>query len=291
MQQVTPPRRDPAPSRTAYKIQRLWLTPSFRALTRVGLPVFAVAVGVGGYFADATHREDLGNKIAEIRRSIQERPEFMVKVMAIDGASDGLSEDIREVVPVDFPVSSFDLDLEQMRVQIQELDAVASARIQIRTGGVLQVDVDERLPAVLWRTRDGITALDETGHIVAPVLGRADFPNLPLIAGEGAERVVPEALAILAAAGPLTDRLRGLVRMGERRWDLVLDRDQRILLPEQSAVAALERVIFLNEAQDMLARDLVAVDMRNKNRPTIRLSGAAVDEVRKIKATELGVEN
>jgi cell division protein FtsQ len=213
----------------------------------------------------------------------------MVKVMAIDGAGEGLSEDIREIVPVDFPLSSFDLDLEQMRIQIQELDAVAGARIQIRAGGVLQVDVDERLPAVLWRTRDGITALDETGHVVAPVISRADFPALPLIAGEGADLVVPEALAILAAATPLASRLRGLVRMGERRWDVVLDRDQRILLPEQDAVAALERVIVLNEAQDMLARDLVAIDMRNEHRPTIRLTEHAVEEVRNIKAIELGV--
>ena len=36
------PRRDPAPSRWQYRMQRLWLTPLFRVLFRVGLPLLVV---------------------------------------------------------------------------------------------------------------------------------------------------------------------------------------------------------------------------------------------------------
>jgi cell division protein FtsQ len=68
------------------------------------------------------------------------------------------------------------------------------------------------------------------------------------------------------------------VRIGERRWDVVLDRGQRVLLPETSPVQALERVIALSQAQDVLARDLAAVDMRLAARPTIRMNMAAVEE-------------
>jgi hypothetical protein len=37
---------DPAPSLLSYRMQRLWLTPLFRALVRVGLPTFSI-VGLG----------------------------------------------------------------------------------------------------------------------------------------------------------------------------------------------------------------------------------------------------
>ena len=77
---------------------------------------------------------------------------------------------------------------------------------------------------------------------------------------------------------PLGNRLRGIVRIGERRWDVVLDRGQRVLLPETGSVQALERVIALSQAQDVLARDLAAVDMRLAARPTIRMNMAAVEE-------------
>ena len=66
--------------------------------------------------------------------------------------------------------------------------------------------------------------------------------------------------------------------MGERRWDVVLDRKQRILLPETGPVRALERVIMLNQVQDMLERDLAVVDMRLAERPTIRMTEAAMEE-------------
>jgi cell division protein FtsQ len=115
---------------------------------------------------------------------------------------------------------------------------------------------------------------------VARIFGRADRPDLPIIAGEGADEAVPEALELIAAAGPLAARLRGLVRMGERRWDVVLDRDQRILLPEGDAVRALERVIALDKAEQLLNRDVLAVDLRNAARPVLRLAPPALVKLR-----------
>jgi cell division protein FtsQ len=70
--------------------------------------------------------------------------------------------------------------------------------------------------------------------------------------------------------------------MGERRWDMVLDRDQRILLPSDAAVAALDRVIALNDAQDMLNRDVAVVDMRNVGRPTLRMNEEAAAALRRV---------
>ena len=282
------PRRDPAPSRWAYRIERMWLTPFYRALLRKGLPVAVIAGGAAWYLADADRLDALRGHVAEIRRSIEQRPEFMVDLMRIEGASPELSADIREILPVDFPVSSFDLELDHMREQVAGLDAVAGAELRVVAGGVLEVSVDERLPAVVWRSREGLELLDEGGHRVAAIPARDARPDLPLVAGDGADRVVAEALQVLAAATPIGDRVRGLTRMGERRWDLVLDRDQRIMLPERNPVAALERVIALDDAQDVLARDVSVVDMRDGRRPTLRLSGKALEELRRFRSLDDG---
>ncbi len=288
MRSLNRPRRDPAPSRIAYRLQRLWLTPYFRAIIRFGLPVMAVILAVGWFFNQQANRDAITEKIAEIRRSIEERPEFIVNLMAIDGATDAVSNDIREIVPVDFPVSSFDLDLDGMQARILELDAVARADIRIRQGGILQVEISERIPAAVWRVGRDIELLDAQGHRVATIASRVERADLPLLAGVGAELQVPEALAILAAAAPVADRVRGLVRIGERRWDLVLDRNQRIMLPETGPVAALEQVMALHEAQDLMARDIIAVDMRNAARATLHLAPDAVQDLRRIRNTKFG---
>ncbi|MGR3758711.1 cell division protein FtsQ/DivIB [Roseobacteraceae bacterium NS-SX3] len=270
-------RRDPAPSRLKYRLQRWMLTPGIRLGLRVGVPICLIAAACGAYLADEGRRDTLQGLINEARAAVEERPEFMVNMMAIDGAGTSVAEDIREVVGLDFPVSSFDLDLEQVRGMITGLDPVKSARVRIRPGGVLQVDVEEREPAVVWRSREGLALLDETGTHVAELGRRSLHPDLPLVAGKGADRHVGEALRLLAAARPLGGRLRGLVRVGERRWDVVLDRGQRILLPARNPLPALERVIAVSEVQDLLERDVAAVDMRIAARPTVRMTENAVE--------------
>ncbi|WGW05875.1 cell division protein FtsQ/DivIB [Tropicibacter oceani] len=281
-------RLDPSASRLKYRIERLMLTPLFRFALRVVLP-FSLCLGGGAlWFSMDENREAFNGMIAEIRETIESRPEFQVKLMAIDGASAGVAEDIRAILPIDFPVSSFDLDLERMHDAIIELDAVKKAQLRIKQGGTLQIDITERKPAVLWRHDGGLEMLDAKGFVVGPLPTRFDRPDLPVIAGEGAERAVPEALELVAVAGPLSGRLRGLERMGGRRWDVVLDRDQRILLPEFGAVTALERTIAMDEAVEMLSRDLAAVDLRLPHRPTIRMKENAVQELLRIKALEAG---
>jgi cell division protein FtsQ len=170
------------------------------------------------------------------------------------------------------------MDLELLRSQIVALPGIKAANVRIRPGGILQVDAEPRVPVAIWRTADGLMLIDEGGAFVASIDARADFPQLPLLAGEGAARHVPQALRLVQTGQALGDRMRGLVRMGDRRWDVVLDRDQRILLPEVGAVAALERVIALEGAQEVLTRDVVRVDMRLRRRPTIQMSEEATQQ-------------
>lgn len=276
-----PVRIDPAPSRLAYRLDRLWLTPLVRRFTRVGLPALALALAVGLYLKDEGRRTHLASGLAHLKQDLQERPEFMVTLMRIDGASDPVAAGIRAMLPVELPASSFRIDLETFRATIAQIDAVASVDLRIRPGGVLQVDVTERTAAILWRTPTGrLEMLDAEGHRVATLTAREARPDLAVIAGDGAAEHVQEALTLLAQARPLAPRLRGLVLVGGRRWDLVLDRDQRILLPEANAIAALNHVIELDRAEDLLARDVTVVDMRNDYRPTIRLSEAAIASLR-----------
>lgn len=287
MSQMTA-RPDPAPSRLKYRMERLMLTPLFRLLLRFGLPCLLTFGIASWWLSYDDNRMKIIDTYADLRSQVESRPEFMVNMMVVDGASGIVADGIRQMLPLDFPISSFDLDLEAMRATVVSLDPVKSARLYVRQGNVLQVDVVERVPVVLWRNERGLQLLDNEGVLVGPAFVRADWPELQLIVGDGADAYVTEALDLIAAAEPLSARLRGLVRMGERRWDVVLDRDQRIMLPETEAVQALERVIAMDQAVDMLERDLVAVDLRLPHRPTLRMTGGAVQELLRIRAIEAG---
>jgi cell division protein FtsQ len=274
------PRRDPAPTVWSYRYQRLMLTPLWRLAFRVGLPAALVAAVVGAWFASPANRAWATAEIAALRTAIEERPEFLVTGMEVTGADTALRLAIEEMVTLTFPTSSWRLDLDGIRDQVSQLTAVKDVIARVRPGGTLEIAVTERVPVAVWRYTDGLRLIDADGVMTGMIVERADRADLPLIAGDGARDYIAEALALFAAAQPIGPRVRGLVRMGERRWDMVLDRDQRILLPAEDPVTALHRVVALDQAQEMLARDIAIIDMRLGQRPTIRLNQPALNVIR-----------
>lgn len=278
--------RDPAPSKLGYRYQRLMLTPGFRASVRIGVPLLLIATIAGSWYSKEENRTALAANIAATKQSFQQRPQFMIQAMNITGGDTAAMAQVVPLLPAEFPVSSFDLDLDAIRANIEALAPIKSASVRVGQAGALEVRLTPRVPVALWRDTGTLRLIDADGVQSGVIAARAERLDLPLIAGDGAEENIDEALALFAAAGPLLDRVRGLVRMGERRWDMVLDRDQRILLPGAGAVAALDRVIALNEAQDMLSRDVAVVDMRNEDRPTLRMNEEAAAALRRVSTTQ-----
>jgi len=273
--------RDPAPSRLGYRFQRLMLTPGFRGAVRIGVPILLIAAIAGSWYIQPENRAQFVETIADTKQTFQQRPQFMIQAMNVTGADASAMTDVVALLPDVFPVSSFDLDLEVMRANIEALDQIKSASVRVGQAGALEVRLTPRVPVAIWRDAGTLRLIDADGVLSGQIAARADRLELPLIAGDGAESNIAEALELFDAAGPLIGRVRGLVRMGERRWDMVLDRDQRIFLPSSGAVGALDRVIALNAAQDMLSRDVAVVDMRNANRPTLRMNQEAAAALRR----------
>ena len=273
-------RRDPAPSVWSYRYQRLMLTPFYRRLIRIGIPLGVMALATLLWLSSEANRVTLAATVEHLKDKVQQRPEFMITSVEVTGADRALAAAIGEIARLDLPVSSFDLDLDALRGTVTALTAVRSAELRVHPGGRLEVQVIQRVPVAVWRYADGLRLIDAEGVMTGMIAERADRSDLPLIAGDGAKDAIDEALQLFAAAAPIAPRVRGLVRMGERRWDMVLDNDLRILLPTGHPVQALERVIALQQAQEMLDRDVAVVDMRLGDRPTLRLNPVAATVVR-----------
>ncbi|MHA3914502.1 cell division protein FtsQ/DivIB [Halovulum sp. GXIMD14793] len=281
---VTPP--DPAPSRIKYRLERLWMRPVVQRLVRVYLPAIALGVGVALAGTHPTVQDTAQGYIAAFRKELATRPELMVTSVEITGAGSALEQRIAETLDVSLPLSALKMDLGAMRTRVQALDPVMDARLRVTEAGLLKVSVTERIPSVVWRNADGLMLIDDTGAPVDRIADRADYKDLPLIAGQGAADAVDEALRLLKVAQPIAPRVRGLVRVGERRWDLVLDKGLMVRLPENGAEAALSRVLALQFAEDVLDRDVAIIDMRDARRPLLRLNESALQTLRGLPQTD-----
>ena len=282
--QTARPRKDPAPSRLRYRLTRFWLRPSYRRAVNFGLPLMAGVLASWTLASELDLRNRAVAAFAAAREAVMDRPQFLITRIDIPDVSADLAEQIRETSLVTLPVNSLEVNVAAVRDRVESLAAVERARVRAVAGGVLEIRAIERIPVAIWRGPDGLQLVDQNGVRVAEIDSRLRRADLPLIAGAGAEGQVPEALSLLAEARPIAARIRGLVRVGERRWDMVLDRDQAIRLPETDPMGALRRVLALQAADQALDRDISVLDLRNPERPMLRLTEEALAELARVKA-------
>ena len=271
---------DPAPSRVAYRIMRLLLIPRLRLIFTLGFPSLLIFCATLGLFININVWENISAIKKDLKLAFVERPEFMIKVASIDGSSDELANEIREILPLDFPVSYFDLDIKYLHKVVNEIPAVASAAIKISAGGVLQINVAEKSPAFIWRKDNVMSVIDETGSFIRIANSRVDYPKLPLVVGEAADLAVSEISSLIQANEYFKDHVRAFIRVGERRWDLILENNVRIMLPQREFLAAFDRLMLMNEAGSLLSGRLSNIDMRLVVRPTVRVDTVSVDPLK-----------
>lgn len=277
-------RHDPAPSLWSYRLQRLLLTPGVKGLIRTGAPVLIVFSIAALILADQERRVALREQVDLAWSAVEQRPEFAVRGMEIQGVSPELDTQIRTILGLDFPVSSFHLDLDSLREKLESLGPVESVQLRIGGQGLLHVDITQRIPVAVWRGADGLRLVDQTGAITMVLPEREARADLPLVAGTGARTHIAEALSLIEVAAPIREQVLGLLRVGERRWDILLDRGRRIMLPVEQPLSILETIVVLNETRDILLRDVSLIDYRIPDRPTVRLNDVAVSELRRITA-------
>ena len=270
---------DPAPSIISYRLMRLMLIPRLRLILTLGIPSLVIICGTLVLLLNINLHENIEALKKDLKHALVERPEFMIKVASVDGASDELAHEIREIMPLDFPVSYFDLDIKYLHKVLNDIPAVASAAIKVTVSGVLQIDISERTPAFIWRKDDVISVIDEKGKFIRLATSRLDYPELPLVIGEAANLSIADISSLMEDNQYFLDQVRAFVRVGERRWDLVLDNNLRIMLPQTEFLAAFDRLMLMSESGSLFSNQLSTIDMRLVERPTVRVGAASVDRL------------
>lgn len=273
MQQIGFPKlkkRDPAPSRLGYKFSRWMLSPFIKKSVFFGMPLIILLLPVFIFLKDQNNKNRVEEIVLDFYRKVIERPEFMLSALSIQGSSDSLNAEIREILGLNFPISSFDLDLADLRNRVLSLPPVETAEVRLEGGSILHVKVKEKVPALLLKDDTGIHVLNKNGDYIRPLLSTEYGSKLPVITGEGAQKAAAEAFILFSALYDKLDEVRGLVLVGGRRWNIVLKSGQVIMLPEKKSEQAVQKILILDKAEKILSRDIAVFDFRLPYRITLR---------------------
>lgn len=184
--------------------------------------------------------------------------------------TDARKMEVRNLIVPDGRHSLLALDPQEVQARVESLDWVAGARVRRLWPSTLVVEVERRQSYARWRENGQVTVIDANGERLLTERA-ADHPELPLVVGAGAGPAAQPLLIALEELPQLRERLKALVRVGDRRWNVELENGALIALPEEGAVAALARLETLQAEYALLDRPLAQLDMRAPGRLAVRV--------------------
>lgn len=165
-------------------------------------------------------------------------------------------------------------DAAQAREKLEAQPLIREAQVRKLYPGELSIQLKEREAYALWQLNGEISIISSDGTVIDQMRdGR--FAHLPLVVGPGANKRVRDYVALLAEAGSLRGQIRGATLVSERRWTLKLQNGLDVRLPEDKADEAMRRLDRLARDQKIIDKDIIAIDMRQADRVTVRLTEEA----------------
>ena len=278
MRSLEKKRSDPTPSRFFYRWERLRLTPYFRHIVNYGIPLFLIGLIGLFYFSKAENVEVLKVSWREFKENTKNRPEFLINFIKIKGANQGLVNEIRSLTGLDLPISSYDVNLHELQNKIELMNVVKNVDLYIAEN-IIYIQVQPREPAIYWLNTNGLELLDPDGVSLGIVESGRPNLDLPLIAGTGASIAIDEAFFIYSISNSFSDEILGLVRIGERRWDIILKNGRKIMLPADELTKVYKNLIMENKVEKLLSVNFSLLDLRNPSRMMIRRQKDAKEAV------------
>lgn len=155
------------------------------------------------------------------------------------------------------------VDLEGVRERLLKYPWIEDARVSRRLPNTLSIHIIERVPAAIWQNHGRLMLVDTKGVPLEPV-SREAMPDLPLLIGDGANAQEEARSRLLDAAPRLKPLVKAATWIGNRRWDLVFDTGERLLLPEgeNEATTALADFAENDRKDQLLGHGKVSFDLR-----------------------------
>jgi cell division protein FtsQ len=154
--------------------------------------------------------------------------------------------------------------MQSARAQLLKLTWVADAEVRRQYPDSISITLVEKLPFALWETANGTYVVERSGRTIT-LVNPAEFPHLPYLIGDGAPEPAAEFIEAVDAHRAVSARVKALQRVSGRRWNLILDDQVVVELPEEGWQSQLDVLEHLIVDKGVLERDISEIDLRARD--------------------------
>lgn len=265
----------------ARKKSRRQRKPRFQRRTIVA---FLAVTAIAGTVAGGWHLIAIGwptrawNSAGENMLRSSAAAGLAVSEVVVEGRHYAARTDLMKALGVvrGMPILAFDPG--SARDRIEQLGWIRRAEVARRLPDVVYVRIEERVPLALWQRNGKLQLVDRNGAVILKQ-NVAAFTDLPLIVGEDAPQHAASLIDLLTAFPEIAAQTDAAIRVSGRRWNLRLSSGIDIRLPEDGLAEALGRLDDFQRRQNVLDRDIIAVDLRKPDRLIVRVHPKARERI------------
>ena len=188
----------------------------------------------------------------------------------VTGGKEVTKIDVLSVIDLGPDRSLFTFDVVKAREELRSLPWVSDATLSKIYPDTLAINIVEKTPFALWQRGGELWLIARDGTRIVKFDDR--FDRLPLVVGAGANSSAAQILSIVDRHPAIRNRATAYVRVGDRRWNIVLKDRVTVMLPEYNVENALVRFNGFLTGSDLLTRDIDRIDMRLENRIVLGLT-------------------
>lgn len=252
--------------------RRARVIPIWRSRPAIAAFVLVACAAVGGLSWWAWHARLPQQVAGAVGRSLVQATAsigFTVREVFVVGRKETPRGQILAALAVRKWMPIFDIDLSEARQRILALPWVREASVERQLPDMVLVRIVERRPMALWQNRGAFTVIDEHGQVIQ-ANSVSDQGQMVVVVGEDAPAHAVELLQMLATEPDLERLVKAAVRVGGRRWNLHLDGDIDVRLPERDAAGAWRRLGQYQREHRLLDKGLRTLDLRIADRVILR---------------------
>ena len=200
---------------------------------------------------------------------------FKVRDVHVQGTSGMAQADVIAATGLyqDEPILT--LDLKALQAKVEAVGWVKSAKVVRLLPDTLVIAVVERQRLAVWQNQGQTKVVDVQGKVIEEA-NAANFSNLPLVVGVGANEAAPLIMPMVLSRPRLVSRLEALVRVDQRRWDLRLKDGAIIQLPAVGEDSALIQLDQIDQKSRILDLGFERIDLRNPEALAVRPRAGSV---------------
>ncbi len=176
------------------------------------------------------------------------------------------------------PILAFDPS--EVRERVEALPWIKTATVQRLLPDTVVVRIIERQPLALWQHDGQYFLIDHNGTIIVDA-NLKRFSNLLVVVGKDAPRHAAELIQMLGTQPSLMPLVKAAVWVGERRWNLTLNNEIDVRMPEQNPEAAWAQLAEYQNKHQVLTRDVEVLDLRLPGRLIVRKTAAPAPKTKR----------